>query len=553
MTMQRAPFSTTALAAAVFAATNVQALEFDLIGTVSPGDDGFGEVVVFDSVDDSVLVKQETGIQVFTFNSDGSFTSRGALDFSAAFDGLGTALDGASSTAADPLGRGFGAISLIPDLNGTTLGKVGFYDFRDGSLATLGTVDVGFHPDSVTFSADGSKLFVANEGEWREDLGGDLDAPGSLSVIDLSGVTSAADLASLTNANVSTFDFTAPNLGPGASLDGIRINDLSATEAYRHIEPEFVSALGDKVYVSLQENNALGVFDLSANRWSAIHDLGTITNTVDASDRDGVALIDDTVAGLPMPDTIASFMADGTKFVVTANEGDANPEDIDIERVKDLGDVDATVDQGTVDALNAIYGDFTADENLGRLEISFIDGDSNGDGDIDVLTGIGTRSFSIWNAESGDLVFDWGSLEPLLLGLDPDRHNVTDDDPTDFDTRSDAKGPEPEALVLGEFGGALTLFLGMERQHGILAFSLEDPENPLFLGYINGADDGLLAPESMFFIPAGMSPTGGAVLLTGFEEAGGAVAAYSVVPVPAALPLLGSALLGLAGVRRRRG
>jgi hypothetical protein len=544
--------ATTAVAASVLAATNATALDFELIGTVSPGDSGFGEIVVFDPVDNSVLVKQNSGVQVFTFESDGSFTSRGSLDFSNAFGDPSTTFDGASSTASDPLGRGFGAVSLIPELNGTTLGKVGFYDFRDGSLMTLGTVDVGFHPDSVSFSADGSKLFVANEGEWREDLGGDLDAPGSLSIIDLSGVSSIGDLSSLTNANVSTFDFTAANLGPGASLDGIRINDLSATEAYRHIEPEFVSPLGDKVYVSLQENNAIGVFDLANNRWSAIHDLGTITNTVDASDRDAGALIDDTIAGLPMPDTIASFSSGGTTFVVTANEGDANPEDIDIERVKNLGDVGISVDAGTVDALNAIYGDFTADENLGRLEISFIDGDSNGDGDIDVLTGIGTRSFSIWNAESGDLVFDWGSLENLLLSLDPTRHNVTDDDPTAFDSRSDAKGPEPEALVLGEFGGELTLFLGMERQHGILAFSLADPEDPQFLGYINGADDDLLAPESMFFIPEGMSPTGAAVLLTGFEENGGAVAAYSVVPIPAALPLFGSALIGLAALRRRR-
>ncbi|MGR8921428.1 MAG: choice-of-anchor I family protein, partial [Gammaproteobacteria bacterium] len=518
-------WSSIALLAATGAMGPAHALDLSLIGSTSPGISGFGEIVQFSSVENSVFTTRSEGVQVLTFNGDGSFSDRGTLDFSSVF-GAPAAFNGASSTAADPLGRGFGAVSLIPTDNGGTLGKVGFFDYRSGSFQTLGSVDVGFHPDSVSFSDDGTRLFVANEGE--RTTGGDTDAPGSLSIIDLSGVVTTADLAGVSNANVQTFDFQAANLGPGASLAGVRVNDLTATETFRHIEPEFVSQLGSEVYVSLQENNALAVFDLEQSRFSAVHKLGTITNTIDASNTDGPN-VDDSVAGLPMPDTIASFMSDGVRFVVTANEGDARGDDGDVERVADLGDVGLTVDAGTAAALDAIYGDFTADDALGRLKVSTIDGDTNGDGDIDVLTAMGTRGFSIWNAESGDLVFDSGSLEGLLLALDADRHNVNDDDPTDIDTRSDDKGPEPEALVLGEFGGALTLFVGMERQHGILAYDLSDPTSPTFLEYVNGADDGLLSPESLFFIPQGMSPTGTAVLLAGFEEGGGAIGAYSVV------------------------
>lgn len=527
---------------------SAHALDLNLIGSTSPNIGGFGEIVQFSNVDNTVLSTRSEGVEVLTFNADGSFTQRGLVDFSSAF-GAPALFDGSSSVAADPLGRGFGAVSLIPDANGTTVGKVGFFDYRNGSLGALTTIDVGFHPDSVLFSADGTKLFVANEGEATS--GGDSDAPGSLSIIDLSAVNSINQVGALNNSAVSTFDFQAPNLGFGASVNDLRINDLSATQAFRHVEPEFLSQVGDEVYVSLQENNAIGVFDLNQNRWSAIHSLGTITNTIDASDRDG-ANVDDVVAGMPMPDTIATFVVDGVTLIVTANEGDAHVDDIDIERVKDLGDVGVSVDPGTEASLNGIYGDYTDNDALGRLKVSFIDGDTNNDGDIDVLTALGTRGFSIWNAESGDLVADSGSLESLLLGLDPNRHNVNDDDPSDIDTRSDDKGPEPEAMTLAWVDGKPLLFIGMERQHGILAFDLSDPENPTFLDYVNGADDNLLSPESMYFIAGSDSPTGLPVLLVGFEEGGGSIGAYSLVPVPAALPLFASALLGFAATRRRR-
>ena len=114
------------------------------------------------------------GVQIMTLGADGSLSPRGIATFNDVFNDLGTTVDSASSTAVDPLQRGFGAVSLIPTDNGGTEGKVAFFDYS-GSTGdtdrTLAVVNVGFHPDSVTFSADGSKLYVANEGEFTS--GGD--------------------------------------------------------------------------------------------------------------------------------------------------------------------------------------------------------------------------------------------------------------------------------------------------------------------------------------------------------------------------------------------
>ncbi len=500
------------------------------------------------------------GVQVLTLGNTGTLSERGIVTFNGAF-GAGTVRD-ASSTALDPLQRGFGVVSLIPTTNGTTQGKIGFFDYRTGSVGALVTLDVGFHPDSVKFSADGQKLYVVNEGEFTS--GGATDAPGSISIIDLSSISTIGDVSTLTNAAVSTYDFQAANLGAGVSLSGVRYNDLSAgavANRYRHIEPEFLTEKNGKLYVTLQENNAFAEFNLASNQWTAVRGLGTITQTIDASDQDGAggtaaAQINDQVAGLPMPDTLASFEFAGKTYIVTANEGDFRVDDADRVRVASMpasgaGSVDATV----AATLNSLYGgNYRANGALGRLRVSKIDGDTNADGDIDVLTMTGTRSFSVWDAETGLLVKDSGSLESILLSLDPLKHNINDGLLSAFDARSPDKGPEPEALALAEVGGARLLFLGMERQNGLLAYDLTDPSNPVLLDYINSLSNGLVSPESLLFVDAANSPTGQALLLGGYELGGGGIGVYSatIVPIPAALPLFGAGLALLGLVRRRR-
>ena len=525
---------------------------------------GSAEIVDF-SRDQNTVVSTMAGtsgfgVQVLTLGNTGSLGERGIVTFNTAF-GAGTVRD-ASSTAIDPLQRGFGVVTLIPTANGTTQGKIGFYDYRTGSVGAIKTLDVGFHPDSVKFSADGSKLYVINEGEYTS--GGATDAPGSISIIDLSTVSTIGDVTSLSNSAVSTYDFQAANLASGVSVSGIRYNDVTAgavANRFRHIEPEYLTEQNGKLFVSLQENNALAEFDLAAGKWAAIRSLGRITQTIDASDQDGpggtaAAIINDQVAGLPMPDTIASFQLAGTTYIVTANEGDFRVDDADRVRVSALpasgaGSVDATV----AATLNSLYGsNYRVNGALGRLRVSRLDGDTDADGDIDVLTMTGTRSFSIWDAATGALVKDSGSLESILLGVDPLKHNITDGLLSNFDARSPDKGPEPEALAVANIGGSSVMFIGMERQNGLLAYDLTDPNNPVLLDYINSLSNGLLAPESLLFIDAANSPTGQALLLGGYELGGGGIGVYSatIVPIPAALPLFGAGLAALGLIRRRR-
>ncbi len=487
---------------------------------------GSGEILAYSAHQHTILSTLSGsdifGVQILELQIDGSLKERGIINFNNIFGSLADIHD-VSSTAIDPQGRGFGAVSLIPIENGKIPGKVGFFDYRKDHLSAIKALDVGFHPDQVKFSKDGSHLYVVNEGEFT--VGGNQDAPGSISIVDLSGITKTTDLTSLNKNNVKTYDFQAPNLSKGLTLDNLRINDLTTTQPYRHIEPEYLADSDNFLYVSLQENNAIAVFDLVSKKWVKIHNLGTLSQTIDASDKDGGAFVNDQVTGLPMPDDLVIYHQKGKKYLITANEGDARADKGDRIRVKDIAH--HRMDDATKAKLNDIYGNFSAKKALGRLNISAIDGDTDKDGKFEQLTMFGTRSFSVWDAESGKLISDSGSLEAILLSLDPSRHNINNLI-CDFDKRSPKKGPEPEALALGELNGKTFVFIGLERQNGILAYDISNPKKLKFMGYINSMEKGLLAPESIIFIRAKDNPTKQPLLLVGFEANNGGIGIYSI-------------------------
>src|SRR5690606_9197370 len=127
------------------------------------------------------------------------------------------------------------------------------------------------------------------------------------------------------------------------------------------------------------------------------------------------------------------------------------------------------------------------------------------------------RSMTIWD-DYGNLVWDSGSsFEDLTAAAYPADFNSDNTENDSFDTRSDAKGPEVEAVVVGEIDGKFYAFVGLERMGGIVIVDVTDPMAPITVDYVNArnfeadaetADVGDLAPEGLKFVAAGDSPTG---------------------------------------------
>lgn len=540
-----------------------------------------GEIAAFDKGTDRLFVTSSGSsvyrINIFNMANPSAVTSIGTIDFSDAF-GVTANMRGLSSVAVDPLGR-FGVAALLPTANATTLGKVGFFNLSTG--LAIGTADVGYHPDSISFSPDGSKLIVVNEGEFNDNSNfGDtgnlgtnptlVNAPGSVSVFNLSGINSG-NLTTLPSLTATTRDFTAANLDAGVSLSGVRNSNIAlvgtgSTTTYigavpdftlpanidpNAIEPEYASVVGDKVYVSLQDNNAIAEYDLTTDKWTDITNLGTIVNTIDATDNGSSININKAVNGMPMPDTVSTYVVGGKTYVVTANEGDTRPDARDASRFGDTGGVD-DMDPLLDDNYPTNASGVRAAGELGRLNVSRIDGDTDADGKIDEIRAFGTRSFSIWEMTASGLVlaYDSDNFFETYISLNDAAGWV--------DGRSDDKGPEPEGLTLGEINGRTYAFIGMERNHGIFMLDITDPTSAVFVDYDRISTGSIpLRPESLSFVSAADSPNGQNLLIVGFEGDGNAasnerIAIYSVVPEPSTALLLGVAGVALALRRRAR-
>ncbi|MGC1198912.1 MAG: choice-of-anchor I family protein, partial [Geitlerinemataceae cyanobacterium] len=380
----------------------------------------------------------------------------------------------------------------------TEPGTIAFFD-TDGN--PLNSVTVGALPDMVTFTPDGSKVLVANEGE----PGDTLDPEGSVSIIDLS--------AGVGSATVTTADFTAFN-GQEEELRsrGVRIfPDKMAAEDF---EPEYIAISADSktAFVTLQENNAIAVVSIEEGRVTEIQPLGfkdwSQSAQLDASNEDGgINLKNYPVLGLYQPDAIATFAANGETYYITANEGDARSED---ERVADLV-LDPTAFPNAAE--------LQLEENLGRLNVSTVDGDIDGDGDYDKLFTYGGRSFSIWDS-TGNQVFDSGdAIARITAELTPELFNANDGDPEEFDQRSDDKGAEPEGVTIGIVNGKTLAFIGLERAGGgVLVYDVSNPVQPEFIQYARF--DGDIAPEGLTFISAADSPDGKPLLAVTNEVSG---------------------------------
>ncbi|KZD09075.1 choice-of-anchor I family protein [Oceanibaculum pacificum] len=387
----------------------------------------------------------------------------------------------------------------------TDPGTVRFYD-TDGNFLRAATV--GANPDMVTFTPDGSRVLIANEGEPADDYS--VDPVGSIAIVTVA--TGAVVIAGFEG-----FEDQQAALEEG----GLRIYGQDAS-FLQDLEPEYiaVSPDGTRAYATMQENNAIAVVDLESNEIIDILPLGFKDhslegNGIDASDEDGINIVNVPVFGMYLPDAIAAYDVSGETYLVMANEGDAREwgDFIEETRIEDL-ELDPTAFPNAAE--------LQTDEGIGRLNATNTLGDTDGDGDFDEIYVLGGRSFTIRDTE-GNIVFDSGDqIEQIIAERFPELW---------VEDRSDSKGPEPEGLTLGQVGNSTMLFLALERTDAIMVWDITDPESPSFVDMLRvpGTD----APEGLAFISAEDSATGNPMLAVAFEDSANTI--YVEIKAPTEL------------------
>jgi hypothetical protein len=458
----------------------------------------------------------------------------------------------------------------VEAINKTDSGAVLFYQLNNQGVGSfIKAVKVGALPDMVTFSPDGHKVLIANEGEPNNDYS--IDPEGSVSVINLTN-TVPADIS--TTINLTTNITFSSDLLDSEDFDtnaervellkaaGLKLAGPLGTTLAQSLEPEYITVSEDSktAFVALQENNAIGIINLADNTIE-IKPLGFKNWNdfqLDYSNKDEIASFNSVsgLYGMYQPDTITSFQWQGSTFVLTANEGDSRDyggysEEV---RVKDIIDTDE-LNKTLSTELQATYDASGGDDGLGRLKVTTALGDADNDGIYEALYTYGARSFSIWD-QNINLVFDsgddFGKISASILG---NNFNSTHTE-NKGDNRSDDKGGEPEAIAIGKIGNNTYSFIATERSGDLFIYDISNPFNVSFSAFYNNRDftvdyeldddldnpcdesegmdcsmiesAGDLGPESIKFISSEQSPSGMPLLIIG-NEVSGSVTIYQVI------------------------
>ncbi|WP_445479121.1 choice-of-anchor I family protein [Lysinibacillus irui] len=377
-------------------------------------------------------------------------------------------------------------------------------DYNDNGLAVLldysgsilHVVEAGKQPDMITFTPDGKKILVANEGEPREGYEMAADPEGSVSIIELS-----TDMAKTASKNVTFKAMDAQR----EELVAKGIILKKKTNPSVDFEPEYiaVNSMSDKAYITLQEANAIATLDLTKGEWINVQPLGfkdhsKEKNALDFMKDNKIDITTENLFGIYMPDGIASYEVNGKTYLVTANEGDSR-------------DWNGYINE--------------KETELKGNEVVLFDSSDYDGLQPEALYSFGARSFSIYEADTMKQVYDSGSdFEKVIADSLPEYFNASNNN-TKLDNRSGKKGPEPEDVKIGQIGNRTYAFIGIERVGGIMMYDITKPNAPVFVQYFNERDfseniKGDVSPEGLTFIPASTSSTGLPTLLAAHEVSG---------------------------------
>jgi hypothetical protein len=209
--------------------------------TYSHTNDYTSEIVTFDAMTNTLWVAGVNGVDILNAKTGAKIST--------------IAAPGTNSVA---IHNGIAALAIEANGDLRNPGTVQIYN--TGTLDLIETVTVGALPDMVTFTPDGKKLLVANEGTPQIQSGQsytlDNDPVGSISVINMNDFV------------VQTVDFS------GVPVTGANLRTKASIGM--DFEPEYitVSKDGKTAFVTLQEANGIAIFDLDTNSFSQIVGLG---------------------------------------------------------------------------------------------------------------------------------------------------------------------------------------------------------------------------------------------------------------------------------------
>jgi hypothetical protein len=485
-------------------------IELNFVRSFKPDSSGSTcEIVAYDSISKRLFMTSaiEDRLDIANFSNPALPTLIRSIDMSV--------YGGITSVAVK---NGIVAVAS-PNANEQLNGKVVFFDANGNYLKD---VNVGALPDMICFSPDGKMVLTANEGQPSADYS--IDPEGSVSIIDIS-----SGITGLTQSNVSTLLFTDFNSQESSLItSGVRKLKTSSTLS-QDFEPEYITVSSDskKAWIALQENNAIAELDLSSKTYKSVWALGskdwsTNGNGFDASDNNqNVLLASWPVKSFYIPDAVVSFQKNGVNYILTANEGDEKEYGSLNERTT-IGAVTYKLDSAKFPQAAMLKESF----NLGRLRVTNLNGDTDGDGDFDQIYTVGTRSFSIFNADSKTIVYDSKDDFEQFTSKDTSVSAIfnADNESNTSKGRSRAKGPEPEGACLANINGRLYSFIGLERVGGVMVYNITNPAAPVFSDYKNSRSkttyNGDHGPEGIIYLSDKNSPDGKHYILVANELSG---------------------------------